>query len=197
MKALPEMDGSTYIVTRMRDLAFEVFRHLYYMSNPKIVKDRRWIDSERDFSLPAGRYWIGDPCYVQLDHVRKVYLGLSEECEGKFTVDGVTFGVFPTKHGDGSYPWKVVESTRRGTVVHHTDNVPTLPASLIPVDSGRIGIIPFDSLPWGTDYGTGIVVTFDHEFVCCIDNDGEDLNFGGIVVMTNPKEDYEDADAGC
>jgi len=222
LAALPEMDSSSYIVTRMRDLAFETFRHLYYREvqenfvngltgkteaqehaewdNLRTIAasvDDKWHKGTHEgFSLPAGKYWVGDLCYVMPDPMRRKYLELSEEHEGKFTVDGVTFGVFSTMHGDGTYPYK--RTTER--VVNQNTIIEHHRVDGIPVDAGSIGITPWDALPWGIDYSDGIVVEFKCELWCAAYTQGKkasgELYFGGIIVETNPKDENDD-DCGC
>lgn len=182
LRAQPEMAPSEYIVQRMRDLAFETFRYLYYATSLKTVNWRH-KGSEEGFSLPAGKYWIGDLCYVQPNSMRRVYLDLSEENEGKFTIHGVTFGIFPTKHGDGEYPYQIIENPKTKLVFEGNGH--------LSVDSGRIGIIPWKDLPFGTDYSSGCVVEFANEFFSHVSGDGK-IHFGSVTVDTNPKDTEND-----
>lgn len=56
-----------------------------------------------EVSLPAGRYYIGDICYVLDD---EVYYGVWDNAgfaEGLYEANGGIFAVAMTAHGDGCY----------------------------------------------------------------------------------------------
>jgi len=56
--------------------------------------------------LPAGRYWIGDPCYVLHEVWDECCEALTGELQhgGVITLkDGRTFACFSTAYGDGTY----------------------------------------------------------------------------------------------
>ena len=213
IKAWPEMDESSYIVQRMRDVSFEVFRRFFYETlgaaresasalTGKTEKQEheewdklRTIAREKNyrhegtdsyFVMPAGEYWIGDPCYVQPDDLRKIYLDLSDELKGMFTIKGVTFGAFSTKHGDGSYPWELKSpytfEENPSRVVSWTEE--------IPVDSGTIGIIPLKSIIPNDGPVSGLIVHFSTTIICQKIN-GK-IYFGNLEIDTDPKVTDDD-----
>jgi hypothetical protein len=56
--------------------------------------------------MPAGRYWVGDLCYVMTDSQWKEVceLFLDDAATGVFTLtDGTQFALFGTAYGDGLY----------------------------------------------------------------------------------------------
>jgi hypothetical protein len=125
------------------------------------------------YEMPAGRYYIGDLCYLLddiWDEVCATTIKGDELVDGKFTLsDGREFVIFSTAYGDGVYP------LRGGG---HT-------ASL-GVDSGTIGCICVndDNLP---KFKLGTIVEFEEEFEC-LSADGV-LTFGDISVTTGNEDD--------
>ena len=111
-------------------------------------------------TLPAGRYYIGDLCYIKTldwDDLLKV----SNFEDGAFTLsDGRDFVIMGTAYGDGTYYDN--ENREYG------------------VDSGTIGIIsvPQDHQP----VLGGNLVDFDEEFEVWPFN-GK-LHFGDVVIET-------------
>ena len=115
--------------------------------------------------LPAGKYYIGDPCYVIDDWDQFCNRWFSED-PGIFDFDGYDVCVFNTQYGDGLYP---------------TDD-----GSMLPVDAGIIGAIPVVLMTRGGEED-GMVVTFDEPFSCGYDSEGT-LEFGHVTVKTGDDE---------
>ena len=80
--------------------------------------------------MKAGKYFIGDLCYVlssKWDEVCDLTISGHECLEGKFTLsDGTEFAMFGTAHGDGYY----YDQMGNG----------------YPVDSGTIGCVLLDKI---------------------------------------------------
>lgn len=165
--------------------------------NAHLPKGNRHFDgTETEFLMPAGRYWIGDLCYIQDDEMREAALeliltGAKEPGgirNGKFEVNGVTFGEFSTQWGDGGYPYEN-ENGGDAVVIQGT--------SYVGVDSGTIGIIPIEYVKGDTHLG--LVVEFPTEFICRRDCDRKrgtgDLHFGSIVIHTGDQDNDGDDDA--
>jgi len=145
----------------------------------------------RFYTMPAGKYLVGDPCYFfsDKDHEEWIqflrtnqYIGDEDDGEGEGYLVGTDKKVciFSTKYGDGSY------SDEFG--------------NLYDVDAGMIGVIP---LVEGGDVPHGMtVIEFDKDFEC-YNNDGI-LYFGDIVIDTagttkdeiEEDEDYNNYDEG-
>lgn len=76
-------------------------------------------------TLPAGQYYIGDPCYVISDHNKwMAFLNSCDffEASVEASIGDDKFWASPTAYGDGVY-----ESNKGGR---------------FPVDAGLIGIVP-------------------------------------------------------
>ena len=129
-------------------------------------------------TMPAGRYYVGDLCYVMHDAwTEAVDLMFPSAAEGYKSVEGVMklkdgrqFAIFSTAYGDGYY----------------SDNL----GNDYPVDAGSIGCIRVEDIKDDTaDIGLGNVIDFDQDFV--VESDGENLKFGHIVIATGV-EDYDE-----
>jgi len=119
--------------------------------------------------MPAGKYWIGDLCYV-LDEVWDDVCKFicSDTPDGEFTLpDGRKFASYGTAYGDGSYESNI--------------------GTLHPVDSGTIGCIKVEDLG-GTDderlNSLGAIVEFSKPFKTA-DEDGV-ITFGHVEIDTEP-----------
>ena len=125
-----------------------------------------------EVTIPAGRYYLGDPCYVIRD---KDWMPLLENCDyfrnpvGK--VGGHEILAFGTKHGDGSF------------VDQHKNEYG--------VDAGLIGLVP---VAYGGKHDHGNrEVEFKFPTLCW--NDDGVLHFGGITINTDAWLDqYEDGE---
>jgi hypothetical protein len=122
-------------------------------------------------SMPRGRYYIGDLCYVfsRAEWVEVCNLtanGLAV-LSGEFTLsDGRRFAMYSTEYGDG---------------VYYPENGGTCP-----VDSGTIGCIRIRDIrpdksrrPLDT---VGVIVTFKRKFETRLD--GTFIQFGHVLINT-------------
>ena len=129
--------------------------------------------------VPAGTYFLGDPCYAVPDNL---WNDLLESCDffqdsafGRITVDGKEYKVlgFNTAFGDGCYTGS--DGFSYG------------------VDAGLIGLTPAE-LCTDADFNPelGTFITFDSPTVCT--NVDGDMRFGDITVDTTDHFDseYED-----
>ncbi len=98
--------------------------------------------------FPAGRYYIGDLCYVlDWDEVGEV----TKWRDGEFHLkDGTKFVTYGTAYGDGSYP----------AVDGYTNEV----VDYCPVDSGTIGLVSTDGMNEFDAGRNGIVVDMKEDF---------------------------------
>ena len=125
--------------------------------------------------MPAGKYYIGDLCYVMSDDE------WSEVCEllfegrndhgvnqGEFVMkDGRRFASYNTAYGDGRYQSNM-----------NTEHC---------VDSGGIGCILVDDIKYVDNYDQfldiGAIVEFPVDFVT--DNEDGQLQFGRMLIETS------------
>jgi hypothetical protein len=133
-------------------------------------------------TMPAGRYYIGDLCYVMHDEWNEVcdlFFSASSfpgQAEGEFTLkDGRRFASFGTAYGDGEYSSNI--GTTHG------------------VDSGSIGCIRVEDIR-DTTYSDierlGAIVTFDQPFE--VSNDHGLLKFGSVHIETAGSYEIEGYD---
>lgn len=135
-------------------------------------------------TMPAGKYWIGDPCYVfphkgpmkdkwdeLLAEVDFFDVSYGELDDGKIKVWAAS-----TAYGDGRY----IGSNGKA----------------FPVDAGLIGIVPLETVQYlnradnDLDY-LGLFIEFDEPFVVR-SQDGL-FNFGHIEIDTGDEcDDYDD-----
>lgn len=130
--------------------------------------------------MPAGKYYVGDLCYVMHPQWSEVcdLIFSNNEDNGEYTLEnGVKFAVHHTLYGDGTYFDDINRSYS--------------------VDAGLIGCIlvndidDFTQSPEGGNY-----IVFDHPFETSRDNDGT-IIFGKVEIKTgdNDNEEYvEDED---
>lgn len=137
-------------------------------------------------TMPAGRYYIGDLCYVMHDEWSECCdlmfvsdeQGFPREVKGEMALkDGRRFASFGTAYGDGTY----------------TSNIGTSHA----VDSGSIGCIRVEDI-LDTTYDAdriqelGAIVEFDQPFE--VSEDAGLLKFGHVEIETNDDYNFEDED---
>jgi len=120
--------------------------------------------------MPAGEYYIGDPCYVIEPWNEFCDVWFDQINGGIFEYDGLLVCVYNTQWGDGCYP--------------------ASDGSMLPVDAGLIGAIPLALVVKGGEED-GTYVTFNEPFSCFRDQDGR-LHFGRFNVMTGDEDDDED-----
>jgi len=137
--------------------------------------------------MQAGKYYVGDLCYVMNDVWDEV-CGLitkrtqSRLLEGEFNLkDGRRFAVYSTKYGDGTY-----YDGEGGRYF---------------VDAGVIGCILESDIVANerNDVDGGNVIVFKEDFNTS--SDGENITFGNVTILTGDydeepeEEEYEYEDA--
>ncbi len=140
-------------------------------------------------TMPAGRYYIGDLCYVMHDEWSEVCdrffpPGTSGRgVEGEFTLaDGRRYASFSTAYGDGGY--------RSNIGTSHS------------VDSGSIGCIRVEDIRDNTYDPArieelGAIVEFDQPFEVSADQGL--LVFGHVEIETadDGDDEYNDEESDC
>lgn len=128
--------------------------------------------------MPAGEYWVGDPCYAVKDEDWMPWLESADYMSdpqiliaeiGDFSVLGIG-----TAYGDGKYKDKDGRS--------------------YPVDAGLIGVVPVEVAQ--DDVSGAHKVTFASEFTCSYDNGVITLGSINIDTDADPEDDDEYCD-GC
>ena len=135
-----------------------------------IITPKPWQGS---IIVPAGRYYLGDPCYVIRDND---WIPLLENCNyfidhpvGK--VGGYDIVAFSTKHGDGTF------------YDQHKNEYG--------VDAGLIGLVP---VAYGGQPDHGNREIEFKSLTLCTNDDGV-FDFGGIKINTDAWVDqYEDGE---
>jgi hypothetical protein len=132
----------------------------------------------------AGKYYVGDPCYVFTDKewdelIEQTYcFGIQYdkmpegyEDTNVYNYKGMDFFTDGTAYGDGSY----------------YDNE----GRVYGVDAGLIGIVPFEIL--STDGDGGQIIEFEKDFRVYSSGDGI-FYFGNITIDTKNDDEDEDDD---
>lgn len=117
--------------------------------------------------LPAGTYFIGDPCYVYDKDKWDSYCCKLFDSDGFFEINGVKLCAFNTAYGDGTYA--------------------DASGSEYPVDAGLIGATHISAVLQSDYEELGLVVTFANDFGCS--KNGSVLNFGHISIDTDDEND--------
>lgn len=148
----------------------------------------------RKHTFPAGKYYVGDPCYAVADENwsklidetgcfgldMSINIPLDVFDDGLFLYNGKNCFIGSTKYGDGSY--------------RDINGLEYL------VDSGSLGVMPFDACD-GDSMRGGQVLEFDNEFDVW-EHDGN-LHFENNCIFTGDEDeddwdkndyDYEDED---
>ena len=131
-------------------------------------------------TMPAGRYYIGDLCYVMHPEWKEVCdLFFPPDApprgvEGEFSLkDGRRFASFATAYGDGTY--------RSNIGTDHS------------VDAGIIGCIRVEDIrddAYDDIERLGAIVEFDQPFE--VDSDAGLLKFGHVQIETNNDYEFEE-----
>ncbi len=118
-------------------------------------------------SMPAGRYYVGDLCYVMNEEWHEACgIVIKDECvaNGEFVLsDGRRFALYGTLYGDGIY------SSNIGT--QHS------------VDSGCIGCMKVVDIRGPINSMLGAVIDFEEMFHTGCDEYGT-IHFGHIQIQT-------------
>ena len=134
-------------------------------------------DTYKSFIVPAGKYWLADPCYIVTG--KQGYEDWSAYCfelaaageTAEFALngyyadlpDGTKVLSFSTAHGDG----------------HYHDQLGTGYS----VDSGLLGLVPYEYKPdYSPREGGGQLIEFSEETLC-FTRDGI-LTFGSYIIDT-------------
>lgn len=127
--------------------------------------------------MPAGRYYIGDLCYVmsaQWEEVCNITIFGSSVEDGEFQLEnGVRFASLCTMYGDG----------------HYYDQI----GNRYPVDAGLIGCVRVEDIhDTEARLELGAVIEFQHDFEVTSENGL--LTFGHIEINTGDEEDDDQED---
>lgn len=127
--------------------------------------------------LPAGKYYIGDPCYVVGTKKHEDWLDILHRTnyfDGEvYELGGRKVWAHGTAHGDGCYD----------------DNI----GNSYGVDAGLIGAIPIElvEVDMKEAQRLGNIHDFEEDFECAC-NSGR-FNFGNLVFIdTDPEYDHEE-----
>ena len=130
--------------------------------------------STTEVTLPEGKYYIGDLCYVLDDvwmEVNKLTFENGRPLQGKFKLaDGREFVSFKTYIGDGVY-----DIEYNGEAV-----------SYAPVDSGTIGAILAKDISeeiFAKNYVSNFFADLEEGTVCSVDENGT-MTFGDYEINT-------------
>lgn len=124
--------------------------------------------------MQAGKYYVGDLCYVLNDRWDEVcdLIIVDHRClDGEFELkDGTRFAIYSTKWGDGVYP------DQHGNAY--------------PVDSGSIGCVRVEDITEGElDEGLGNIFDFKESFTT--DSDDGIILIGEVEIDTRGESDDE------
>lgn len=123
----------------------------------------------RKVVVPAGKYFLGDPCYAVPNRLWDALLGSSKFFAHPVgEVEGHKVLAFNTAYGDGVYEDQFQNE--------------------FPVDAGLIGLVPealVDKDEFAKNYPSipGIWVKYDYETTC--ETDGKNLSFGKHHIKTD------------
>jgi hypothetical protein len=133
-------------------------------------------------TMPAGKYYIGDLCYVMADEewseICDITISGHKVIDGEFQLkDGRKFAMYSTAYGDGVY------------YDHYGHSYS--------VDAGSIGCILLDDIKYVDNFDqfldVGAILEFDTDFVTGGGQGESDwegtIQFGHVVIETNPVEE--------
>jgi hypothetical protein len=126
--------------------------------------------------MKAGKYYVGDLCYVMTDDEWTEFCNLTikeNDClDGEFSfADGRKFATYGTKYGDGLYP---------------SSN-----DKMISVDAGLIGCFAVEDIraeKYNDIEKLGMIVEFGSDFTTWVEYDGV-IRFGHVAVYTGEIEE--------
>jgi len=134
--------------------------------------------------MPAGKYYIGDLCYVMADDewldICDITIQGTRVIDGEFQLkDGRRFAMYSTAYGDGVYYDEYGHSYS--------------------VDSGSIGCILLDDIKYVDNFDqfldVGAILEFDKDFVTWGGRGESDwegiIQFGHVVIETALVEEEE------
>lgn len=125
--------------------------------------------------MKAGRYWIGDLCYVlgnRWDEVCDIVIKDHTCLSGEFELNGVPFAMYSTAYGDGVY----------------SDNS----GRSYPVDSGSIGCVLLEDIDDGADTTLGSIIEFSHDFIT--GSIGGIIQFNNVSIDTDGESEEDEED---
>jgi len=129
-------------------------------------------------SMPAGKYYIGDLCYVLHDRWEEFCDITINGCEclnGEFEfADGVKFAIYKTANGDGRYADEL--------------------GNKYEVDAGLIGCILVDDITASERANVYYGNVFDFETEFEAESHNGIIHFGDVSIDTAPFEEDEDED---
>ena len=135
-------------------------------------------------SMPKGKYYIGDLCYVMDDAEWFEFCGITikgtQVLDGEFQLkDGRCFASYSTAFGDGVYHDQYGHSYS--------------------VDAGLIGCIKLEDIKYVDNYDQfldiGAIMEFDNSFATSGGRGDEGweglIQFGHVMIETNPEYEEE------
>jgi len=135
-------------------------------------------------SMPAGKYYIGDLCYVMTDdewkEICSITISGQKVIDGEFQLsDGRRFAAYSTAFGDGVYHDQYGHSYS--------------------VDAGLIGCIKLEDIKYVDNYDQfldiGAIMEFDNSFATSGGRGDEGweglIQFGHVMIETNPEYEEE------
>lgn len=125
----------------------------------------------REYTVPPGRYVLGDPCYTfPADQWLELLVSCDHFRAGPGKAAGLEVVAFDTAYGDGTYTG--------------SDDFD------YPVDAGLIGLVPFfDNIYIDSSLVT--VLEFIEPTVCSTDGKGR-LKFGDVSINTYDEDESPD-----
>ena len=135
-------------------------------------------------TMPAGKYYVGDLCYVmhdEWDEVCDLIFNEDSVIDGEFNLsDGRRFAIYSTAYGDGTNP----------------SNVGTYHA----VDSGSIGCILESDIKNSEHADLGAIIEFKQPFQTsgCPDIGSRQTDWDGIIhighveIYTGDEDEYDE-----
>lgn len=124
-------------------------------------------DIDSVINVPAGKYWLGDPCYVVREDEWQGWLQAADSREEWYVLWA------PTPSGT----WVLGLTTQWGDGAYRDED-----GFDYPVDSGLIGLVPFDYSPDYSRNAWSRAVVFGDHVRCFIDTKGTAFREGPHVL---------------